>query len=260
MEIFVGNFQGTYKRPGNPWDLKNCRQKVDETLHGYIRRFSQQCNELPNVADADMIGAFLSGTTYESLVHKLGCRGPRTTKELLDIATSHASEEEVVGAIFDHSDDKVWRDEGAGEGASNHPAKRKNKKQRRNNSLVAAADRKGGRKPTEGTPNHFEKMLEGLCPNHTFPVKHLLKDYGLMHKFLAGSANKGEQGKEPTPTANDAEEKDDDFPMPNGCLMIFGGSAAYDSKRRQKVASAWAFGGMDCAALSDATAAMSGYA
>ena len=25
MEIFVGNFQGTYKRPGNPWDLKNCR-------------------------------------------------------------------------------------------------------------------------------------------------------------------------------------------------------------------------------------------
>ena len=23
-EIFVGNFQGTYKRLGNPWDLKNC--------------------------------------------------------------------------------------------------------------------------------------------------------------------------------------------------------------------------------------------
>ena len=34
---------------------------------------------------------------------------------------------------------------------------------------------------------------------------------------------------------NDAEEKGDDFPMPDGCLMIFGGSAAYDSKRRQKV-------------------------
>ena len=26
-KIFVGNFQGPYKRPGNPWDLKNCRQK-----------------------------------------------------------------------------------------------------------------------------------------------------------------------------------------------------------------------------------------
>ena len=79
-------------------------------------------------------------------------------------------------------------------------------------------------------------MLEGLCPNHAFPVKHLLKDCGLMRKFLVGSANKGEQGKEPTPTVDNAEEKDDGFPMPNGCLMIFGGSVAYNSKRRQKVA------------------------
>ena len=55
-----------------------------------------------------MIGAFLSGTTCESLVHKLGHRGPRTTKELLDIATSHASGEEVVGAIFDRTDGKVF--------------------------------------------------------------------------------------------------------------------------------------------------------
>ena len=39
--------------------------------------------------------------TYESLVHKLGRKGPQTTKELLDIATMHASEEEAVGAIFD---------------------------------------------------------------------------------------------------------------------------------------------------------------
>jgi hypothetical protein len=35
-EIFVGNFQGTYERPQNPWDLKNCRQKLGETLHEYI--------------------------------------------------------------------------------------------------------------------------------------------------------------------------------------------------------------------------------
>ena len=126
-EIFVGNFQGTYKCPGNPWDLKNCRQKAGETLREYIRRFSRQCNELPNVADADAIGAFLSGTTCKSLVHKLGRRSPRTTKELLDIATSHASGEEAVGAIFDHLKGKAKWDEGTGEGASNHPIKKKNK-------------------------------------------------------------------------------------------------------------------------------------
>ena len=58
-------------------------------------------------------------------------------------------------------------------------------------SLVASTNRKGGWKPMEGTPSHFKKMLEGLCPN-AFPINHQLKDYGLMQKFLLGSANKGE--------------------------------------------------------------------
>ena len=52
-----------------------------------------------------------------------------------------------------------------------------------------------------------------------------------MRKFLSGSSNKGEQGKDPPHTTDDTEEKDDAFPTPNGALMIFGGSTAYDSKR-----------------------------
>ena len=124
------------------------------------------------------------------------------------------------------------RDKDAGEGASNRSAKKKNKKQRRDNSLVAAADRKGGWKPTEGTPNHFEKMLEGPCPNHAFPAKHLYKDCGLMRKYLAGGLNKGEQEKVSVPTTDDTEEKDDTFPTPTDALMIFEGSTVYDSKRR----------------------------
>jgi len=154
-----------------------------------------------------VIGAFLSGTTYESLVHKLGHKGPRTTKELLDITTSHALGEEAVGAIFDRLEGKARRDEGTGEGTSNRSAKRKNKKQRREDSLEAATDRKGGWKPTEGIPNHFEKMLEGPCPNHAFPIKHLLKDCCLMRKFLSENSSKGEQGKEPAPAMDNAEEK-----------------------------------------------------
>jgi len=82
---------------------------------------------LPDVADADVIEAFLSGITCKSLVHKLRRKGPRTTKELLDIATSHASGEEAVGAIFDRPKGKVKRDEDAGEGASNRSNKKKNK-------------------------------------------------------------------------------------------------------------------------------------
>ena len=51
-----------------------------------------------------------------------------------------------------------------------------------------------------------------------------------MRRFLSRGSNKGEQGKDPGPTMDDAEEKDDGFSMLDGCLMIFSGSAAYDSK------------------------------
>ena len=59
-----------------------------------------------------------------------------------------------------------------------------------------------------------------------------------MWQFLSRGSNKGEHRKDPAPTTDNTEEKDDGFPTPDGCLMIFGGSAAYDSKRLQKVAHA----------------------
>ena len=64
--------------------------------------------------------------------------------------------------IFDRLKGKAKQDEDAGEGASNHPNKKKNK-QRREVSLVATTNCKGGRKPAEGTPDHFEKLLGGPC-------------------------------------------------------------------------------------------------
>ena len=54
----------------------------------------------------DVIDAFLFGTTCESLTHKFGCLKPHTTRDLLDVATNHASGEEAVGAVFNGGQDK----------------------------------------------------------------------------------------------------------------------------------------------------------
>ena len=132
--------------------------------------------------------------------------------------------------IFDHLYGKARRDEGAGEGASNRSAKRKNKKQWHEDSLVATADHKGGWKPMEATLNPFEKLLKGPCPNHAFPIKHLYKDCSLIRLFLSRGSNKGEHGKDLDPTTDDAEGKDGGFLTLDGYLMIFEGSVAYDSK------------------------------
>jgi hypothetical protein len=52
------------------------------------------------VAGADVVSAFWGSMTCLSLVHELDCEQPKTTMELLDIATRHASGEEAVGASF----------------------------------------------------------------------------------------------------------------------------------------------------------------
>jgi hypothetical protein len=98
---FVGNFQGRYVRPGNSWDLRACTQKPGESLQDFIRRFSKRCTELLSVAQSEIVHAFLEGTTCRDLVRELGRSPPVDSNELFDIATSFASGEEAVGAIFD---------------------------------------------------------------------------------------------------------------------------------------------------------------
>jgi hypothetical protein len=102
----VGNFQGTYVRPGNSWDLRACTQKPSESLRDFIRRFSKRCTELPSVAQSEIVHAFLEGTTCRDLMRELGRSPPVHSNELFDIATSFASGEEAVGAIFDRKKGK----------------------------------------------------------------------------------------------------------------------------------------------------------
>ena len=90
-------------RPGNSWDLRSYRQQPGESLREYIRWFSKQCTELPNITDSDVIGAFLAGTTCRDLVSKLGRKTPTKVSELMDIATKFAFGQEAVEAIF-------WKD------------------------------------------------------------------------------------------------------------------------------------------------------
>ena len=129
---------------------------------------------------------------------------------------------EAVGAIFDRSRVKAKRDEDTNEGPSDRSNKKKNQKGH-GESLVAAIKLKVGRSPAEGTPDHFDKLLEGPCPNHAFPIKHKYKDWSLMKRFFTGGSKKWEQKKKPEAEANDAREKDNDFLSSDGCLMIFGG-------------------------------------
>jgi len=62
--------------------------------------------------------------------------------------------------------------------------------------LVAVADHMG-KQPQQGLPDHFNKLMESLCTNHAYPIKHLYKDYELLKRFLRQASRPMEgKGKE----------------------------------------------------------------
>jgi hypothetical protein len=36
--------------------------------------------------------------------------------------------------------------------------------------------------------DQFKRLLEEACPNHAYPIKHKLKDYGMMRSFMTSAS------------------------------------------------------------------------
>jgi ribonuclease HI len=159
-------------RPGNSWDLRSCRQQPGESLREYIRRFSKQRTELPNITDSDVIGAFLAGTTCRDLVSKLGRKTLTKASELMDRATKFASGQEAVEAIFRKDKQPQGRQkEDAPEASAQRGTKKKAKKKAQAKrdavdvDLVAAAEHRNPRKPPRGV-NTFDKAVHFSASNN----------------------------------------------------------------------------------------------
>ena len=72
-------------------------------------------------------------------------------------------------------------------------------------------------------------------PESCFPRQAPIQGMRPHEAVLVRRLQQGEHKKEPKPTVDDAKGKDSGFLTLDGYLMIFGGSVAYDSKRRQKL-------------------------
>jgi hypothetical protein len=226
-------------RPGNSWDLRSCHQQPGESLRDYIRWFSKQCTELPNITDSDVIGAFLVGTTCRDLVSKLRRKTPIRASELMDIATKFASGQEAVEAIFRKDKQPQGRQpEDVPEAFAQRDTKKKGKKKSQAKRdatdayLVTAVEHRNPRKPPGGA-NLFDKMLKESCPYHQGPVKHTLEECVMLRRYFhkAGPPAKGGRGHD-----NDQKEgnKAEEFPKVHNCFMIYGGRVANASARHRK--------------------------
>ena len=68
----------------------------NETLHQYIKRFSQVCNSIPEVAESSVIQAFKAGLRNRRFTEDIAMNPPQTTVELFDMADKYAAASEAV--------------------------------------------------------------------------------------------------------------------------------------------------------------------
>jgi hypothetical protein len=169
---------------------------------------------------------------------------PRTTQELLDIASNHADSEEAVAATLNTPQGKgkqvVDQDEGR---SSRFKKKKKNDKRRRDDNFVTVVERKTSRsKGNSGKPaltrDHFEKLLDAPCSHHEVPVKHTLRECRLMKNYVKSTLKPktADHPHKQGPSHDNNDGAGAMFPGEDEAVhMIIGGSPARPLRRREKL-------------------------
>ena len=94
----------TYKHLGTKYDMEKLHQTSRESLRGFIRRFLETKNSIPNISDSEAIATFTKGLQHEQLWGKLYRKRHTTIGELIQIASDYADTKEAERAThFDRS-------------------------------------------------------------------------------------------------------------------------------------------------------------
>jgi hypothetical protein len=196
------------------------------------------------MAQSEIVHASLEGTTCRDLVRELGHSPPVDSNELFDIATSFASGEEAVGAIFDGKKGKRVDDVPAEGSKSKEPHQKnkrgkKGKKPRReaceqghdddDGEALAVDPARRGPRPAPRGPGVFDDILKKPCPYHKTSVNHTLEQCDMLKRFYGRAAAKDDEAKK-----DGGDDDTSGFPAVDNVFLIFGGPTADMSSRQRK--------------------------
>ncbi|GJN20355.1 hypothetical protein PR202_gb07725 [Eleusine coracana subsp. coracana] len=195
----IESFQATCNRPGNHFNLTWIKQKGDEPLRDYIKRFCAKKTEIPNIPDQQTITAFLGGIRSDDLVWEIGRRNhdlKLTAQECFEIADKYASGESALDNIRGKGKEK-W---------SNKPESSKKDKKRKPDNTINIVDR-FWKNPRTNQPS-TDELLSGLCPWHP-KGNHKAKDCYYLKGFATAALK---VAKDPPRRNNNNKDKpkDDD--------------------------------------------------
>jgi hypothetical protein len=75
--MFIGIFQGTYECSSTAETLKTIKQRHDESLHDYVRRFYNARNGIPHIQDIEIINAFRDGVSDVKTMEEIAMKNPK---------------------------------------------------------------------------------------------------------------------------------------------------------------------------------------
>jgi len=101
-QAFIDNFIATCEQPGNKYDLERIRDRKNEPLRDYIRRFSDMRLKILKISHDEAISAFIKGLSFhEALRNKLLRKRPTMMAELLATAKNYADADDAEKLIRD---------------------------------------------------------------------------------------------------------------------------------------------------------------
>ncbi|GJN18556.1 hypothetical protein PR202_gb05728 [Eleusine coracana subsp. coracana] len=199
---FIERFQASCIRLGNHFNLTQIKQKADEPLCNYIKRFCAKKTKIPNVLDHQIIVAFKVGVQSDELVWKIGRRNhdlKLTTQECFEIANKLASRE---SALYD------IRGKGKGKHSDKLESSKKDKKWKTEN-MVAVVDQPK-KKPSDKFVDHGQ-LAKWPCLWHP-KGNHKAKDCYTLKGFVTAALKvaKDPPRRNGKDKPNDDNDKDED--------------------------------------------------
>jgi hypothetical protein len=81
--MFIRNLQGTYEHPSTAETLKTIKQKHDECLRDYVKRFYNARNGIPHIQDIEIINSFRDDVSDVKTVEEIAMKKSKMVANLL---------------------------------------------------------------------------------------------------------------------------------------------------------------------------------
>jgi hypothetical protein len=154
-QAFTSNFQATYNRPGNAFNLGRVTMKLGERLWDYTNRFFKNYSTCAGVQDDQVVNSYKKGLRDCKVFENIHESGVTKVAPLMEVVNKLIDTEEALVSQFDH-DGKQDADTSGVVGDSSS-------KFRKRPSEVLTVD---GHRPSTFNVEEFNAVLDSPCTFH----------------------------------------------------------------------------------------------